>query len=1484
MLEFQPKEFGDYVLQDRIGAGGMAEIFLATSKGIEGFEKRLVIKRILPSLSDDEQFVRMFIEEAKLCVALRHPNIVQVYDLGVIDYQYYIAMEYVDGRDLLKTLAACGKNKIGFPTDIALHIVMESLKGLEYAHNLERPDGEPLCIIHRDVSPSNLLLSFEGEIKIGDFGIAKASTREKTATGILKGKFGYMAPEQVTGAAIDHRADVFAMGIVLYELLTGHRLFAGKNDLLVLEQVRDAVIDPPPRHYRPDLDAELEGIVLRALARRPEERFQSAGDLHDAIHNYVYRSRALVGPAHLGRFMQSLFLAQPEEIARRSRARLPPVPSLEDLSTGFGDESTQQEQGSAGHMAARSDAPNAMHPAGQDSLSALSEVIVSEEYEWGALADDSEATRNEFYPVTPQPLNREHQEVTIQTDVGIEVSDSDVEAIASGSQVSTRAPNPKAEVMALRQARAQDDPTAFDLQDEPGYNVVEPEATRDDMAAADRNVSIATALHDEISDAEDETRDGSIEPAAIVERTRVTAEPEPAEDDQDVEPTVQFDSTVYPALRADTPLPEASPPLPKIDLLDGVSAANFSEEYREKDAHSEFGTMQLEGADIPTAEVSDMEFDSITVGPEEGTEIAFAPVPSPDPTEPLPAAQSEIGFDEVHEEEDETLLRDDVNGELAALIAKNSPAVQAIEHIEDEADRTDLFDPVQEGMIAELAAQTAGAPSRRRPLTGRRARPVLLPAEGEAARIDPRPSSQAHFGRRRSSLRRRVATRIPLSVVNPGATPENNGHQQMPIQPRAIPQDRAVSTRPTPVPGARDHSIARANTGAGSLVDVQAYNDEAHHEDPANQPAPRNASGITAALSEAALIDDEIAELRKPSVKPRDVTDAGPLAEIGPDEDSTHGADLRSAIINRKARRRMVTQSVILYGDDTEEPTRGDSVSFAEDSELSVPALSDAGQLDDEGASELFGVLSVLDEDPADFGFEADNELSLETDARFYADFSDSISHVQTETPPERKSSEQAMAEAYGNTSFGSLAEAADNTGPGPMLEFGNDEDEPTASVTDGQVLSVSQLDLQVDPDILTPGSSSMRAFDLEFSDDAPVLERGLTGAVDPSSRGDSLLVLDPAGEQFSEFEEPTQEESMDAATGLGSFRPNSLGLELTSDERPSDQGGGSDSFDFGDAQQGRWRNAYDEPPAQSPAPDLPVRPVTMQGPSDGIEATASQMASPEDLDLKSRSNQNVLRAVVERQRVAKELNRGSITPPASQPSPQPFASGPVSAASMGSVGALPAAGAVPPLYTPSKPNKILYAVVGIAIAVSVAAGVSTWLLHDPAPLVPAQDSLREGLVEVPELPAPDSTPKPPITEIPTPTPDSAKEAPAVDAKKVAALPAETVDAPAEPATEKKVVPKKRRKRSTKRARRRAAKRPRRKVPKVDGSKSILRMSCEQPIDIRISTVGTRRNQTRFKESLKPGWYRVKLSRNGDKLDQLDVNLLPGQSLTLPCP
>lgn len=325
MRESEPVQFGDYLLYDRIGIGGMAEIFLASSQGIEGFEKRLVIKRILPNLSNDDQFVRMFVEEAKLCASLRHPNIVQVYDLGEIDKQFFIAMEFVDGRDLLKTLSACGQRELGFPTDIALYIVMETLKGLQYAHQFKGADGMPLGIIHRDVSPSNVFLSFQGQVKIGDFGIAKASTREQTQAGILKGKFGYMAPEQVAGTPIDHRADIFATGIVLFELLAGNRLFSGPNDLAVLQKVREAVIEPPLTDYRSDLDAELIDIVMKALGREAEDRFQSAEAMRRALADYAYRRQASVAAPELARFLQSLFLSDPDEQVRRSKFKLPPI-------------------------------------------------------------------------------------------------------------------------------------------------------------------------------------------------------------------------------------------------------------------------------------------------------------------------------------------------------------------------------------------------------------------------------------------------------------------------------------------------------------------------------------------------------------------------------------------------------------------------------------------------------------------------------------------------------------------------------------------------------------------------------------------------------------------------------------------------------------------------------------------------------------------------------------------------------------------------------------------------------------------------------------------------------------------------------------------------------------------------------------------------------------------------------------------------------
>ena len=306
MAAHDRSNFGNYVLEERIGVGGMAEIFLA-SADVGDTRQRLVIKRILSHLSDDESFVRMFIEEAKLCVLLRHSNVVQVYDLGVVDDQYFIAMEYVEGRDLLKTLAACARERVAFPTDLALHIVLQVLKALEYAHNLKSSDGQPMNIIHRDVSPPNVLLSYDGAVKLSDFGIAKASFREKTRTGIFKGKFGYMSPEQAMGETLDQRSDLFAVGILLYELLTGRRLFTGPNEVAIIEKVRTATIQPPLLHHRPDISKTLHDIVMKSLARRRDDRFSSAAELHEAIYNYTFHNGVVLSPRSLATFMNRIF-------------------------------------------------------------------------------------------------------------------------------------------------------------------------------------------------------------------------------------------------------------------------------------------------------------------------------------------------------------------------------------------------------------------------------------------------------------------------------------------------------------------------------------------------------------------------------------------------------------------------------------------------------------------------------------------------------------------------------------------------------------------------------------------------------------------------------------------------------------------------------------------------------------------------------------------------------------------------------------------------------------------------------------------------------------------------------------------------------------------------------------------------------------------------------------------------------------------------
>lgn len=309
--------FGRYALLDKIGSGGMAEIYRAKTFGAAGFEKEFAIKLILPSLVDDTEFVDMFINEAKIAVSLYHANIVQVFDLGEIDTQYYIAMEYVHGMDLLDVLARCANLDLKIPLDLVIFIGMEMLKGLDFAHRAKNAYGEDLNIIHRDVSPSNVLMSYAGDVKIGDFGVAKAAIqRTLTETGTLKGKVGYMSPEQVVGDQIDWRSDIFSAGIVFFEALSMSRLFIGNSDLDVMLRVRDADIDESLEKAGP-WPTQLEAIVRRALSKHREERFQTAGEFYQALVDFCYSHRIQVNGSDLSNFMRRLFAEEIEEEKNR---------------------------------------------------------------------------------------------------------------------------------------------------------------------------------------------------------------------------------------------------------------------------------------------------------------------------------------------------------------------------------------------------------------------------------------------------------------------------------------------------------------------------------------------------------------------------------------------------------------------------------------------------------------------------------------------------------------------------------------------------------------------------------------------------------------------------------------------------------------------------------------------------------------------------------------------------------------------------------------------------------------------------------------------------------------------------------------------------------------------------------------------------------------------------------------------------------------
>jgi serine/threonine protein kinase len=345
----QPIPFGKYYLLERVNVGGMAEVFKAKAFGVEGFERLLAVKRILPNIAEDEEFITMFIDEAKIAVQLQHANIAQIFDLGKVDDSFFIALEFVHGKDLRAIFDLLRKTGDRMPTAQACFIIMQICEGLDYAHNKKDAQGRELNLVHRDVSPQNVLVGYEGELKLVDFGIAKAAGKaSKTQAGILKGKFGYMSPEQVRGLPVDRRSDIFALGIVIYELLTGERLFAGESDFSTLEKVRNVEI-LPPSSFNKKISPELERIVLKALAKEVEDRYQNAIDLHDDLQAYLYSVGEFFSRKDLASWMKKTF---GDELAEENAKNLQyerleePTPAPGGSSTGSRPKARAAREGS----------------------------------------------------------------------------------------------------------------------------------------------------------------------------------------------------------------------------------------------------------------------------------------------------------------------------------------------------------------------------------------------------------------------------------------------------------------------------------------------------------------------------------------------------------------------------------------------------------------------------------------------------------------------------------------------------------------------------------------------------------------------------------------------------------------------------------------------------------------------------------------------------------------------------------------------------------------------------------------------------------------------------------------------------------------------------------------------------------------------------------------------------------------------------------
>ncbi|HET6331545.1 MAG TPA: protein kinase [Holophagaceae bacterium] len=317
------EEYGNYFLVEKIAVGGMAELFKAQQRGVQGFQKIVAIKRILPHLVDNEDFATMFIDEAKLAAQLTHPNIVQIFDLGKAGSSYYIAMEYVNGRDLRTLLRKAKEYGKAFPEAVAAFVTMKVASALDYAHRKRGFDDRELKLVHRDVSPQNVLISNEGAVKLVDFGIAKAATKAShTVAGALKGKLLYMSPEQALGQPLDNRSDLYSLGLVLFEMLTGERCFQADSEMGVLEKVRMGKIGDL-RAINPDISPEVAEIVNRALHKSVEQRYASARLLERDLRDLLMKRGHIPAEHDIAEYLEAVLMGPKDRVDEVVRSRFP---------------------------------------------------------------------------------------------------------------------------------------------------------------------------------------------------------------------------------------------------------------------------------------------------------------------------------------------------------------------------------------------------------------------------------------------------------------------------------------------------------------------------------------------------------------------------------------------------------------------------------------------------------------------------------------------------------------------------------------------------------------------------------------------------------------------------------------------------------------------------------------------------------------------------------------------------------------------------------------------------------------------------------------------------------------------------------------------------------------------------------------------------------------------------------------------------------